>query len=262
MSGLRRAAALSALVATIGACSTEEQSSAQSRSGPPSEAELSRIVAEFTHAYVESDPDRPFSARFWGVPTWQNPCDLWVFQEILNEVRPDLVIETGTAHGGSTLYLAWVLDMMGLDDSRILTIDVEPQVEQASQHPLWQEKVQVMVADSVADETLDQVRALCEGKRVLVTLDSLHGDRHVIKELERYASLVSPGSYLIVQDTAIDRHPEWIDRFARYDGSEAGPAAAIERWLPEHPEFEVDKNREKFLFTFHPGGWLRRLETP
>ena len=94
------------------------------------------------------------------------------------------------------------------------------------------------------------------GKRVLVTLDSMHGAEFVRREMELWAPLVSSGGYLVVQDTAIDRHPEWIERYTEED---AGPARAVEGFLAAHPEFETDRScDERFLFTFHPGGWLRR----
>ena len=220
------------------------------RSGPD-------IVAQFTHYWVESDPNRSFSATFLGVPTWQNPLDLWSMQEILSEVRPDFVVETGTAHGGSALYFAAMLAQLG--KGRVITIDIEPQVEEAQQHQLFAERVDLIVGDSVAPETLAEVRRWVAGGTVLVTLDSMHTTAHVRRELELYAELVSPGSYLVVQDTVIDEHPEWIERYAAYDGSTSGPAPAVAEFLERRDDFVADRSRERFLFTFHPGGYLRRV---
>jgi len=214
-------------------------------------------VAAFTRHYVESDPGRPFRPTFLGVPAWQNPMDLWVMQEILTDVRPDFVIETGTAHGGSALYYAAVLDALG-GDGRVITVDLDPQWQEAATRPLWQERVVPVTGDSVAPATLARIRELVGDGRVLVTLDSMHTTAHVARELALYADLVSPGSYLVVQDTVIDRYPDWIERYAGAGGSTSGPAPAVAAFLAADPRFTADRAREGYLFTFHPGGFLKR----
>lgn len=214
-------------------------------------------VAAFTYHYVESDHRRPFSAKFLGVPTWQNPCDMWVMQELLTEIKPDILIEAGTAYGGASLYFASVLEQLG-GDGKVITIDIEPKTKQAEQLPLWQKRIELIVGDSTSPETLAKIKERIAGKKVMVTLDSLHTTAHVAKELSLYADLVTPGSYLVVQDTVIDQHKEWIARYASYNGSTSGPAPAVADFLQARQDYVVDRSREKFLFTFYPGGFLQR----
>ena len=221
-------------------------------------ADVDATVAAFTRAWVESDHQRPFAATFLGIPAWQNPCDMWAMQELICAVRPDFVVETGTAHGGSALYYAMLLEQLG-DDGRVITVNIVDQAEEAAKLPLWQRRVEPILGDSASDEVVKRIRERVAGKRVLVTLDSMHTREHVAKELARYADLVSVGSYLVVQDTVIDRHADWIQRYAGHDGSTAGPAPAVCAFLEGDDRFEIDRSCEKFLFTFHPGGYLRRM---
>lgn len=215
-------------------------------------------VAAFVEHYIESDLKRPFEPTFLGVPTWQNPCDLWMLQEIIAEVKPDVVIETGTAYGGSALFLAMVLEQVN-PQGRVITIDVEPKTDAAARLRIWRERVDLIVGDSVGEDTIAELERRVKGKTVLLTLDSLHGRNHVLEELRRLSHLVSKGSYVVVQDTVIDRKPEWIERYASYDGSTAGPGRAVEEFLQENRAYEVDPSRERFLFTFHPRGFLKRV---
>ena len=213
------------------------------------------VVERFTWHYVESNPERVFAPTFLGVPTWQNPCDLWVMQEIVTEVRPQVIVETGTAHGGSALYYASLLAQLD-PDARVVTVDVEGHHRPAFDLPLWRERVEFVHGDATDPAVVERVAARVRGKRVAVTLDSMHGQSFVRREMELWAPLVTPGSYLVVQDTVIDRHPEWI---ARYTSESAGPAPAVDAFLATHPEFDRDRGREqRFLLTFHPDGWLRR----
>lgn len=180
-----------------------------------------------------------------GVPTQKCPLDLWIYQEILQELRPDLIIETGTASGGSALYLASICDLLG--KGRILSIDIDARPERP-QHA----RVRYLHGSSVAPEIIDEVRSEMAGARcVLVILDSDHAQAHVERELQLYAPLVTPGSWLIVEDTNVNGRP-----VAAHHGP--GPAEALEAFLARTNEFEVDVEREKFFMTFNPKGFLRR----
>jgi len=186
-----------------------------------------------------------------GIPTQQAPTDNWEMQELICEIRPDYIIETGTLHGGTTLFYADVLSYVN-PQGRVITIDIDPKVEEASNVPLWKQSVEMIVGSSVDPKVTDHVGQEVQGKKVLVTLDSLHTREHVLKEMEIYSKLVTPGSYLVVQDTSINGNPV-------YSGFGPGPHEAVQEFLRTHDNFVVDGTREKFLLTFYPGGWLKRV---
>jgi len=180
-------------------------------------------------------------SRWMGVRSLKNPLDAWVYQEILYEVRPEVVVELGSAFGGSTLFLCHMLDLIGLE-TRVVSVDVAHS-ELAAQHARI-----VKVSGNTRDPAVvARVRELCEGKRALVIHDADHTAEVVIEDLRDYGPLVTPGSYLIVEDGVQD-----------YLTGRRGPAAAVERFLAESPEFEVDESRERYLLTYNPRGFLRR----
>ena len=192
------------------------------------------------------------ATRWMGVPLQKSPFDLFVQQDLIVDLRPSLIIETGTAHGGSALFYAHLCDLIG--HGRVLSIDIvtTPDLE----HPrirFWQgDSVDPFIVGNIAYEVASAQEA--HPGPVLVILDSCHHASHVAKELELYHRYVTPGSYLIVEDTNVSGKPVTNPEFA----AEGGPYAAIEAWLPDHPEFEQDALCEHYLLTMHPGGWLRR----
>lgn len=188
-----------------------------------------------------------FAVTSWlGAPVWQNVLDLWTIQETIHEVRPALLIETGTNRGGSALFYAQLMDLMG--SGRVVTIDVE------RLHQLDHPRVQFLLGSSTDQAIVEQVRELVEsaGGPVMVILDADHAQEHVARELEIYSAFVSQGSFLLSQDGVIDRL--WI-----FSDSRPGPLSANRDFLARHPEFEYDRERnERFLITHHPLGWMRR----
>jgi cephalosporin hydroxylase len=226
------------------------------------------IVQKFTQYYIDSDPSRPFQMRFLGVETWQNPADMWTLQEIIYEVKPDYVIETGTARGGSALYYAAILAQVN-SAGRVITIDIDPRVmdlaeELSRRFDVFEHRGEVLVSDSLSPELLEHLKRVTQGKAVLVILDSYHGNEHVLKELRLYSELVSIRSYIIVNDTIIDLNPHWVDRYVKKfsplgDNSVGGPGLAVAQFLDQNKNFQVDRKREKYLLTFHPGGYLKRI---
>src|SRR5579862_171157 len=146
------------------------------------------------------------STKWLGIASEQAPTDNWNMQELIVELRPDYVIETGTLYGGTTLFYADVLSYVN-PQGKVITIDIEPKVAEASKVPLWNQRVELIVGSSVDPKVTDHVAQEVLGKKVLVTLDSLHTREHVLKELDIYSKLVSPGSYLVVQDTNINGNP-------------------------------------------------------
>jgi cephalosporin hydroxylase len=200
--------------------------------------------------------------RQWlGVPCHQNPMDMWVMQEILHEVGPDLVIETGTRHGGSALFYASILSFAG--DGRVVTVDHRSHFLQetsgwsenertARSHPIFRERVTTLTGSSTSEEIGAQLRAAAEqASCVLVVLDSDHEKEHVLRELRATADLVTPGSYLVVQDTHLGQTVPW-------DRGE-GPFEAVHEFLAIDDRFEIDRTREECLFTWFPDGFLRRV---
>src|SRR3954466_662782 len=167
-------------------------------------------------------------SRWMGVRSLKNPLDAWVYQEILYEVRPEVVVELGSAFGGSTLFLCHMLDLMGAD-AQVVSGDV-------AHSELEAEHVRIVkVSGNTRDpEVLARVRELCDGRRALVIHDADHTADVVIQDLRDYGPLGAPGSYLIVEDGVQD-----------FLSGHPGPAAAVERFLAESPDFEVDESRER-----------------
>jgi cephalosporin hydroxylase len=179
------------------------------------------------------------------VPTWKVPLDLWVYQELLWELRPGLVVETGTAHGGSALYLATLCQTLG--HGRVVSVDIGHRPGRPA-HP----RLTYLTASSTDPWVVAQVAEQAKGAgTVLVVLDSDRRRDHVLAELRAYGPLATPGSYLVVEDTVVNGHPV-------AEGFGPGPMEAVAAFLAERDDFEVDRSREKLLLTFNPGGWLRR----
>lgn len=181
-----------------------------------------------------------------GQPIWQNVLDLWTIQETICEVRPELLIECGTNRGGSSLFFAHLMDLLG--EGEIVTIDVQ------KLHELSHPRVTYLLGSSTAPAILAQIRARAAAATgpVMVILDSDHSQGHVADELVAYAPLVTRGSYCLVQDGVIDTLPMMA-------GARPGPLPAIDAFLASHPEFECDHERcQRFIISHHPRGWLRR----
>jgi cephalosporin hydroxylase len=183
---------------------------------------------------------------YWlGVPILKSPLDCWVYQEIIHEQRPDLIIETGTDRGGSALFFASMCDLVG--NGRVVSIDVRSAA--SVRHP----RLTLLVGDSTSPAVLDSVRAARRAAtRCMVILDSDHHADHVGRELRAYREFVSVGSYMVVEDTNVNGHPVMSEHGP-------GPFEAVHAFLAEDPDFEIDKSREKFLLTFFPDGYLKRL---
>jgi len=208
------------------------------------------ITRKFQRLYYNS---QVWTNTTWlGVQSQQAPTDNWSMQELIVEIAPDYIIETGTLFGGTTLFYADVLSNVN-PQGKVITVDIESSAGQASKRALWQQHVEAIIGSSVDPKVADHIAQEVQGKKVLVTLDSLHTRDHVLKEMEIYSRLVSPGSYLVVQDTNINGNP------VRSDFG-PGPYEAVQEFLRTHDNFVVDRSREKFLLTFYPGGWLKRTK--
>lgn len=190
-----------------------------------------------------------WTQTYWmGVPTEKIPLDLWLYQELMHALRPQLVIETGTRHGGSALFLSHMLDLIG-GAGEVLTVDVTRPPD-APQHP----RLTYLTGSSTDPEIVRQVRGRAGGRApVLLILDSDHSERHVLAEMRAYHDLVTPGSYMIVEDTNVNGHPVRPEHGP-------GPMEAVAAFLRENQDFEIDRRCEKFLLTANPSGFLRRRD--
>lgn len=186
--------------------------------------------------------------RWRGVPARKNVLDAWVYQDIIHEVQPEIVVEIGNARGGSTLYLADVLDLVGRGE--VIAVDIDHSTFQA-RHP----RISLVTGDSLSPETLGKVEALARGRQGLVIHDGDHSDAHVLGDLRAYARFVRVGSYFIVEDTVVD-----LFRAGDGLGSVGGPLGAVEQFVSEDPRFEIDPKREYFVLTFNPRGYLKRVK--
>jgi cephalosporin hydroxylase len=209
---------------------------------------VKETVDRFHELYYDA-ADRTWRDTWWmGIRTYKCPLDLWIYQEILHELAPDLVVECGTAEGGSALYIAHVLDVMGKGE--VLTIDLAPAARPPS-HP----RIRYLLGSSTDPAIFKVVEDAARGQaNVMAILDSTHSREHVAEELRVYHRMVTPGSYLIVEDTNVNGHPVF-----REHGP--GPMEAVQEFLAEHPDFTADESREKFFLSFNPRGYLRRRGT-
>lgn len=184
--------------------------------------------------------------RHWmGVSAMQNPVDAWMYQEVIHETRPEVIVELGNFHGGSTLFLAHLLDLLG--SGTVVAVDLSHDEFRADHH-----RIVTVTGDTAAQETIERVSGLCDGKRAMVIHDADHHAPAVLRDLRNYSPLVSSGCYLIVEDSVADALPKHLS----WDEG-PGPLVAAREFLAESPEFEVDHKRSPLL-SGNPGGYLRR----
>jgi cephalosporin hydroxylase len=203
-----------------------------------------------------------FNFTWLGRPILQLPQDLYALQELIWQVQPDLIIETGIAHGGSLIFSASMLELLG-GDGEVLGLDIDIRAhnrEAIEAHPMFK-RITMFEGDSTSEEMAARVRTFAKGKeRVLVCLDSNHTHAHVLRELEHYTPLVTVGSYCVVFDTGIEDLPD--DFFSdRPWGKGNNPKTAVWEFLKSHDEFKIDKQIEwKLLITSASDGWLKRVK--
>lgn len=221
-----------------------------------------------TRDWINKANVRKYSYHFeWlGRPIIQYPQDILAMQELVWRVQPDLIIETGIAHGGSLIFLASMLELNaacgGPESAEVVGVDIDirPHNRAAIEaHPMFK-RITLIEGSSVAPEVVAQVASRATGKnRILVSLDSNHTHAHVLEELEVYAPLTSVNSYCVVFDTIIEDMPS--DMFPdRPWGPGNNPKTAVRQYLASHPEFEIDKQiDDKLLISVAPDGYLKRV---
>lgn len=217
-----------------------------------------------------------YNFRWLGRPIIQYPQDIQAMQEIIWSTRPDVIIETGIAHGGSLIMNASMLALLdycdaqtnktpllpGVSSRRVIGVDIDIRAhnrEAIEQHPL-SHMITMIQGSSIASEIVDQVRSLASGaQRVLVSLDSNHTADHVLAELDAYAPLVSVGSYCVVFDTVVEDMPVELCHGRPWHPGNS-PKTAVHEWIRQHPEFSIDRELEaKLQITVARDGYLRRI---
>lgn len=221
-------------------------------------------------------PKYSYNFNWLGRPIIQYPQDMVAMQELIWAVRPDLIIETGIAHGGSLVLSASMLALLDMFDAMEQGVQMDPRVPQRmvlgvdidirehnrvaiEKHPL-SSRIKMIQGSSIADEVVEQVREFASGySRVLVCLDSNHTHDHVLAELNAYASLVSKDSYCVVFDTIVEDLPKELSGDRPW-GPGDNPKTAVHEWMSLNPGFVIDKDIEnKLLLTVCPDGYLKRV---
>jgi cephalosporin hydroxylase len=241
----------------------------------PSNTALTEAAQTFSNESILSKYSYNFT--WLGRPIIQYPQDMVAIQQLIWEVKPDLVIETGIAHGGSLILSASMLALLDLCDAinsgitidpqrshrQVLGIDIDIRAHNRAaieSHPMAS-RIQMIQGSSIAPETVEQVQQIAkEHERILVCLDSNHTHDHVLAELEAYASLTSVGSYCVVFDTIIEELPAEMYPDRPWEPGD-NPKTAVREYLKTHPEFEVDQSiQHKLLITVAPDGYLKRIK--
>lgn len=219
--------------------------------------------------FINKTVDTQYTYNFsWlGRPIIQYPQDMIAMQELIWKVKPDLIIETGIAHGGSLIFTASMLTLLEtcgeIENGLVLGIDIdirEHNKKAIQDHPM-SKKITMFEGSSVSDEMIKKVNDFAKkGKRIMVILDSNHTHDHVLAELEAYANLVSKDSYCIIFDTVIEDMPD--NSFPnRPWGKGNNPKTAVWKYLKTHSEFEIDESvQNKQLITVAPDGYLKRIK--
>ncbi len=212
-------------------------------------ARREQIIRDFHGLYYDSFREGKTWADTWflGTKTEKCPLDLWLYQELIYKLRPDVIVETGTRFGGSAFFTASICDL--IDCGQIVTIDVDNEPQRPSHN-----RITYIHGSSVDAEIVKRVKGICkDAKTVLVLLDSDHAKGHVLGELKAFADLVTLNSYMIVEDSNVNGHPV-LPNFG------PGPMEALDEFLKSDSRFKIDSFNEKLLLSFSPRGFLKRVK--
>jgi cephalosporin hydroxylase len=218
---------------------------------------MRRAANDFMHQSIAAKYSYNFS--WMGRPIIQYPQDMVAMQEILWRVQPDLIIETGIAHGGSLVFYASICELIGRGEIVGIDIDIRAHNRTAIEaHPMAS-RIRMIEGSSIDPDVVGRVAQMAAGKRTLVALDSNHTHAHVLAELRAYAPLVSRDSYCVVFDTMVEDMPPGLYPDRPWDVGN-NPKTAVKAYLAEDGDFTIDDDVEaKTLITVAPGGYLRRI---
>jgi cephalosporin hydroxylase len=194
--------------------------------------------------------DAVLKSTYLGIPTLKNPIDFWIYQEILYEIKPTLLIEIGNFCGGSTLALAHIMDNINKDNYKIIAIDIDHSriFNKVKEH----KNIEFITGDALF--VINKVKKFInKNSKVLIIEDSSHMYGNTLGILNLYSEFVSINSYFIVEDSIISNGLDFPEDF------EGGPFRAIEEFIKENKNFEVDRSKERFLLTWNPKGFLKRI---
>lgn len=224
-------------------------------------------LKKLTQSWMDAANSGKYSYHFeWmGRPIIQYPQDILAMQQIIWDVKPDLIIETGIAHGGSLIFSASMLELIaactGVEGEVLgIDIDIRPHNRKSiEEHPMYK-RISMIQGSSIAPEIIAQVKEKAKGKkRILVCLDSNHTHDHVLAELEAYAPLTTVGSYCVVMDTVIEDMPEGFFPDRPW-GKGNNPKTSVWEYLKSHSEFEIDLAiQNRIMITVAPDGYLKRV---
>ena len=204
-----------------------------------------------------------YNFSWMGRPIIQYPQDMIAMQEIIWNLQPDLIIETGIAHGGSLIYYASILELIGKGEVLGIDIDIREHNKVAIEsHPMFK-RIKMIQGSSIDEAIVAQVKEHAEGKKtILVVLDSNHTHDHVLAELEMYAPFVSLNSYIVVYDTIVEKLPKnYLPGLERPWGVGDNPHTAATTFLARNKNFEIDKAIDnKLLISVAPDGYLKRIK--
>ena len=207
-----------------------------------------------------------YNFRWMGIPIIQYPQDIVAMQEIIYDLKPDLIIETGVAHGGSIVFYASLLELNALDggpnNAKIIGIDIDIRAHNLSKlekHSMFS-RMQLIEGSSVSEDVVNKVYEIAKGfNKILLILDSNHTEEHVSSELDAYAKLVSVGSYCVVFDTVIEDLPDSL-HLDRPWGKGNNPKTAVYKFLADNSNFVIDSAiDEKIQISVAPSGYLKRV---
>lgn len=225
----------------------------------PKNEDLQEATASFMNNTINAKYSYNFS--WMGRPIIQYPQDILAMQEIIWNIKPDIIIETGIAHGGSLIFYASMLELLG-ENGLVIGIDIDIRRHNRAEiekHPMFK-RIKMIEGSSIDEAIVEKLLKIAEGKKVLVCLDSNHTHEHVLRELELYAPLVSVGSYCVVFDTIVEDMPAGSYPDRPWDKGN-NPKTAVYEFLKKNDHFEIDKNIEnKLLITVAPDGYLRRVK--
>jgi len=221
---------------------------------------LKKAASEFN---VLSNSNRySYNFSWMGRPIIQYPQDMIAMQEIIWSIKPDLIIETGIAHGGSLIFYASLLELIGNGEVLGIDIDIRQHNRKEIENHSMFKRIKMIQGSSVDESIAFEVKKYTIGKnKVLVILDSNHTHEHVFKELELYSPFVTAGSYIVVFDTIVEDLPEGYFEDERPWGIGNNPKTAVHKFLSTNPDFVIDKTIDnKLLISVAPDGYLKRIK--